>query len=148
MKKFLLLVCLAMSLTATAQSDVTSKLRNPSFESDFTGWTQNGMQAQSNTAFQKKAGNKYVEKWTGRGGAVGSCSVAQTVSGLSVGTYRLTAAAQNIQEDTPSDAQTGAWIFAGDAQTAVTVTADYSVDFVVIDGTVTIGFRAVNASGN
>ena len=133
---------------AMAQTNMTSRLKNANFESGFTGWTQNGMQTQGNTAFARKSGNTYVERWTERGNAVGSCSVAQTVTGIKVGTYRLTVAAQNIQEDTPTAAQTGACIFADTAQTAVTVTADYTVQTVVIDGTLTVGFEAVNASGN
>lgn len=144
----LLLLCLALPTTLVAQVNVTNKLKNASFESDFTGWVQSGMQTQTNTSFAKKAGNVYVERWTDRGNAVGNCGVSQTVTELPVGTYRLTVAAQNIQEDTPRASQTGAWIFANDQKTNVDVTNDYSVDVIVMDGTLKLGFQAENASGN
>ena len=88
-------------LTAFAQTDMTSKLVNPSFENGFNGWMQTGMQTQDNTVFTLKDGNVYAEKWVARGSAVGDGSVTQVVKGLECGRYRLTAAAQNIQEDTP-----------------------------------------------
>ena len=89
-----------------------------------------------------------MEKWIGRGGSVGNAQISQTLIGLEPGCYELTAGAQNIQEDTPTAAQTGACIFAGDEQETVSATDDYSVRFAVIDGTVTIGFKAEKASGN
>ncbi len=136
------------TVEAYGQTDMTNKLSNPDFESGLTDWTQSGMKTQSNTAFSKKSGSVYVEKWTSRGSSVGDGSVQQTVRDLPCGRYRLTVAAQNIQEDSPSTAQTGAWIFAGEAQTAVTVTADYTVEAVVMDGSLTIGFKADDATGN
>lgn len=121
---------------------------NPSFEQGLEGWTNKGMQTQANDVFDIKAGNTYLEKWTGRGGAVGNGSVSQKLSDLPPGNYLLTAAAQNIQEDTPTAAQTGAWIFAGDNKTTVSVRDNYSVAFTVIAGSITIGFEANGASGN
>ena len=70
------------------------------------------MAVQGNDVFTLKAGSNYVEKWTGRGGAVGSASVSQQLLSLPPGNYELSVAAQNIQEDTPNAAQTGASIFA------------------------------------
>ena len=91
-----------------AQTDFTSCITNPSFESGMTGWTYRGLQTQTNSVFDIKAGEVYLEKWTGRGGAVGSASLSQTVTGLTPGRYELSAVAQNIQEDTPTAVQTGA----------------------------------------
>ena len=79
---------------------------------------------------------------------MGSARLAQTLSNLQPGNYELTAAAQNIQEDTPTDAQTGAWIFVDDKKTTVTVRNTYTVAFNFISGSITIGFEAKNASGN
>ena len=145
-------VCLLLMMTGvtglTAQTSYTSKIKNPSFESGLTSWTYKNVGTQSNDVFTLKSGSTYVEKWTGRGGAVGSASVSQKVTGLPPGNYELTVAAQNIQEDTPTDAQTGAWIYAGDKKTTVTVRAQYKVAFDCVDGTVTIGFEAVSATGN
>ena len=106
------------------------------------------MGTQGNSVFTLKDVNTYVEKWTGRGGAVGSASVSQELTSLPPGNYELTVAAQNIQEDTPNAAQSGAYIFAGSAKTVVTVRDTYKVAFDFISGTVPIGFQAVDATGN
>ena len=135
-------------LTAFAQTDMTSKLVNPSFENGFNGWMQTGMQTQDNTVFTLKDGNVYAEKWVARGSAVGDGSVTQVVKGLECGRYRLTAAAQNIQEDTPAATKTGAWLVGESQRTAVGVRAEYSVTFVVVTGDATIGFMAERAQGN
>ncbi|MBQ8050213.1 MAG: hypothetical protein IJ197_01385 [Bacteroidaceae bacterium] len=138
-----------VSMQAFGQADYTSRITNPSFEKNgFNGWTQSNMQTQENSVFNIKQGNVYVEKWTGRGGAVGSGTVYQVLSDLPPGNYEMTAAAQNIQEDTPEAAQTGAWIFAGDQRTAVTVRGTYTVAFTHVTGEITIGFEAASASGN
>lgn len=91
-------------------------------------------------------------------GAVGSGRLAQELRNLPAGNYELKVAAQNIQEDTPSTAQTGAWIFAETSQlatlnsslqqTTVTVRDNYTVAFNYVAGSVTIGFEAKDVSGN
>ena len=133
---------------STGTDRYTSKIVNPGFEQGLTGWDYKSMGVQGNDVFTLKAGSNYVEKWTGRGGAVGSASVSQQLLSLPPGNYELSAAAQNIQEDTPNAAQTGACIFADTAETKVTVRNTYKVTFDHVAGTVTIGFKAVNASGN
>lgn len=143
-----LLVALVSCLTVSAQTDMTSRITNPSFEQDAEGWTQKGMGVQGNSVFNIKDGAKYMERWTGRGGAVGDGYLKQELLDLPPGNYELTAAAQNIQEDTPKAAQTGAWIFAGDKKTTVTVRDTYKVAFNHVSGAVTIGFEASGATGN
>ncbi len=140
-----------MPITSLAQTDVTNKfIKDPSFEKKGEGWTIANLKSQTNTSFTKKKGSVYMEKWTGQGNAVGNGSAVQTLTGLAAGKYRLTAAAQNIQQGAASDAQTGASIYAGTTTNATKVLtpADYSVDFETPGTDVTIGFRAVNASGN
>ena len=132
----------------SAQTDYTSRIKNPSFESGMTGWTYKSMGTQNNSVFTLKHGSTYVEKWTGRGGAVGSGSVSQQLASLPPGNYELSVAAQNIQEDTPSAAQNGAYIFAGSERTKVTVRDTYKVAFNFISDAVNIGFEAINATGN
>ncbi len=106
------LAALMCAITMSAQTDYTSLITNPSFENGTDGWEHQGMNTQTNNVFSIKSGNTYMERWTGRGGAVGSGKLSQVLYNLPAGNYELTAAAQNIQEDTPKAAQTGAWIFA------------------------------------
>ena len=128
MKKFIPLSMLLSATTLFAQTDFTSCINNPSFEiNGHEGWVHKEMNPQSNIVFTLKAGSIYMEKWTGRGGQVGSCKLSQKVTGLAPGNYVLTVAAQNIQEDTPTAAQSGAWIFADEAKTTVTVCDNYTV---------------------
>jgi hypothetical protein len=77
-------------LLLRAQTDMTSYITNPSFENDgLSGWTSTGMGTQGNSVFNIKDGTTYLEKWTGRGGAVGSGSVSQELQNLPAGNYEL-----------------------------------------------------------
>ena len=128
--------------------DKTSLIVNPSFEKQNEGWTVSSMVSQGNNVFKQKEGSLYLEKWTGRGGKVGDASVLQTVEELDMGVYQLVVGAQNIQEDTPSAAQNGAWIVANDSRKAVDKTEEYTLTFTNIERNVTIGFLAEGATGN
>ncbi len=128
--------------------DMTSMIVNPSFEKQKEGWNITDMATQGNTVFTLKKGSLYLEKWTGKGGHVGNGSALQILKGLDLGIYKLVAAAQNIQEDSPTASQTGAWIVASGAKTAVDKRAEYELTFTNIEDEVTIGFQAVSATGN
>ena len=144
------LAALVCAITMSAQTDCTSYITNPSVEKGTDGWEHKGMGVQDNSVFSIKDGSKYMERWTGRGGAVGNGRLAQKLTNLPPGNYELSVAAQNIQEDTPQQAQTGAWIFAETSQlttlsaqlnkTTVTVRNTYKVAFNFVSGSVTIGF--------
>lgn len=131
-----------------AAIDMTNLIVNPSFEKKTEGWTVSGLSSQGNDVFKRKAGSVYLEKWTGRGGQVGDASVMQVIQGLDMGIYQLVVGAQNIQEDTPNAAQSGAWIVANDAKLAVDKTNDYTLTFTNIERNATIGFQAIGATGN
>ena len=139
----------AMTLASSAQEDVTEKyIKNPSFEVNYlTYWKSQNMKMQNNASFEK-SGGAYVEKWVSKGSKVGTGSITQTLTRLPQGKYTLKATAQNIQQDKPETAQTGAAIFAGDASTLVSTAGEYSVDFTHLHGDITIGFSLKNASGN
>lgn len=139
----------ACALTSFAQEDVTAKyIKNADFEVNYlTYWKNTGMQMQNNASFPK-SGGVYVEKWTSKGSKVGTGSLTQQILRLPQGKYTLKAIAQNIQQDSPDKAQTGAEIFAGDSTAAVTTQGEYSLDFTHLHGDITIGFRLKNASGN
>jgi len=150
MKKILLTnILMFLGLCVYAQTDVSNLyIKNPDFEINYlTYWNVSGMQMQNNPSFAKHGG-VYVEKWVSKGSKVGSASITQELKNLPQGQYTLKVVAQNIQQDSPTAAQTGAVIFAGDNTTTVTTAGEYSVDFTHKHGNITIGFRLTNASGN
>ncbi|WP_370478715.1 LamG-like jellyroll fold domain-containing protein [Tamlana flava] len=128
--------------------DIAYKIVNPSFESYFEGWTNNGMASQTNTAFPIKDGNIYLEKWVNSGSQIPDVSVQQTITGLPNGFYSLTVATGLIQQSGAGGTPTGAYIFADDNATAVDTFGDRKVDFFLTNGTTTIGLKAENATGN
>ncbi len=133
--------------SATNPLDLTDLVTNPGFEDGNTAWTNEKMGLQGNTAFSGKVGEKYMEKWTGSGGVEDSY-VKQTVKNLPTGRYRLTATAWNIQQNSPSQIQTGAYIFIDAATTEVNVLGNYTVEAVSVAGAISIGFKTVKATGN
>lgn len=150
MKKLITFVALTLLyVSAFAQTDVTYKIVNPNFEKNGAeGWTNTDMVPQTNSSFTKKNGSVYMEKWVSSGNAVGNASLKQTVKNLVKGKYRLTAAAQNVQQNS-SQAQTGVTISAKTTiRTTVTVPDDYSVEFDLSATSVAIAFTASNATGN
>jgi hypothetical protein len=134
--------------------DFTSYITNPSFETDFAGWTNAGMSIQSNAYFPQKDGTYYIEKWVDRGTKVPNVSVQQTLTGIPNGNYLLTATAGNIQQTAASSSintgnpQTGTMLFAGARSVAVDTIKTHQVRFTVIDNQVIIGLKAENATGN
>ena len=58
-----LLTVLTLTLSAQTQQDMTNYISNPSFENGTDGWTLSGVKRQDNTAFTKKSGKYYIEKW-------------------------------------------------------------------------------------
>lgn len=127
--------------------DATSWIENASFESGNDPWKFNGMGTQGNSDF-RKVGNTYAEKWCERGRGVDDGNLKQTLTNLPNGRYKLTAVAQNIQQDSPNAKQTGCYIFADDKKTEVGVYGTYEVEFVCVSGEVTIGFETKGATGN
>jgi len=136
-------------MAANAQTDVTYKITNPDFESGDQGWVNSNLSSQTNSSFTQKHGTTYMEKWTSAGNSCAPASIKQTVKNLAKGKYRLTVAAQNIQQKSDA-AQEGASIYAKSVltKTIVTTAADYSVEFDLVASSTTIGFNAEKATGN
>ena len=129
--------------------DCTKYITNPSFEdSGAKGWTNESLVAQSNSSFTKKSGSVYMEKWVDKGKAVGDAHIYQTLTGLPNGTYLLTVAAQNLNQNSTSQKCKGAVIYADGVEEPVYTPKDYSLKFNSIAGSVKIGFRAEGATGN
>ena len=149
MKKILLTnLLMLLELCAFAQTDMTSYITNPSFENGTSGWVCENLKSQSNTSFTKKSGSIYMEKWVQTGNYVGNASIYQTITELPIGEYKLTVAAQNLNQNSTSQKCTGAYIYAGALTTDVDLPGDYSVTFTNILGEVEIGFVANGATGN
>lgn len=147
----------AMLLTAATSTqaqtedepiDRTSYITNPSFENGVKGWLSSDLSIQGNSSFTKKAGRVYLEKWVGSGSAAGNASIKQTVKDLPVGKYRLTVAAQNMDQNNMTAKKNGMYIYAGTEQTPVYTPDDYSVDFTNVTREVEVGLVAQNAQGN
>lgn len=131
---------------AVAQTDKTSLISNPSFESGMVDWSVLQMRKQTNTSFAK-AGDVYMEKWVGQGAHAGDAQMFQTIKDMPNGRYQLVVAAQNVQQNSTAK-QTGAWIVANDSRVEVSEAGDYTVEFTVIEKEATIGFEAIGATGN
>lgn len=103
--------------------------------------------------FPGKSGTTYLERWVNIGSKVPDVGIRQTLEGIPDGKYRLRAAVGNIQQNGANST-----VNAGEKQTGVTLYAgiyDMPVDtmkvykdlyFTVVDGQVTIGFKAENAT--
>ena len=129
--------------------DVTSYIVNPDFENGTNGWVNISLTHASNGNFSLHKGGFFLEKWVSSG-AVGNASVSQVVKNLPNGQYKLTAAAQNLNQQAGhgNDKNAGAVIYAGSQEEPVYTANDYSVKFTSISGEVEIGFKAENAQGN
>lgn len=138
----------SLNISEENPMDYTSYILNPSFEqSGSASWTSENLQSQTNSSFTKKSGTTYLEKWVSQGNAVGNASLSQAIK-IPAGKYKLTVAAQNLNQGSTSQQCTGAYIYAGDQQTPVYTPADYSVVFTSISGQEEIGFIAQGATGN
>jgi len=135
----LVVACKAQTQPAN-NCDMTAYLENPSFESGFTGWTNNGMQTQNNKAFGGTVDNYYCEAWQPNG----TKSISQTIAGLPEGHYLLTV-------NSMARGVTSAKIYAGTAETPIPVadaTNAYTVEFMVSKADVTIGFEGVGTGAS
>ncbi len=141
---------------ATSENPVlmTDVIVNSSFEDAFDGWSNIGFVTQTNTVFLNKDGNIYIETWVNRGSQVSDVSVEQVLTDLPNGKYTLKAAAGNIQQTASGSTtnsggpQTGASLFAGVEEIAVNTMQEYSLDVIVVDNQLTIGYKTENATGN
>lgn len=131
----------AVKAQTTENTDMTEAIVNPSFESDLsTGWSTGDMGRQNNTAFDKKSGTYYVERYH----VAGEKYIKQTLTGFHSGVYTLTAAAYATNSTSPK-----LYVKVGGTESFTTVTdsKDYSVSFNYDDSeTLEIGFSATLTS--
>ena len=150
MKKQLFLSLFLFVITSLlwAQTDMTDRIVNPGFEDGVEGWYIRKVGRQTNDAFGLKEGTAYVESWRPAGDKAQDGSLEQVLTKLPAGTYTVTVAAQNIQQNTPDVVQTGVWVYANENKTEVGLPGEYSVTATTVDGTLEIGFLIKGATGN
>ena len=131
--------------------DVTKKyIENPDFEARFAAWINPGKFTYNiaNT-FEGKNERVWMEKWVSRGSKLGTnTGMYQTLYHLPDGTYTLVAAAKNVNQVNTSEICTGAYLYAGQEQTAINAPGDYSVTFTVANGKANVGIRLKDCTGN
>lgn len=130
--------------------DVTSVVVNPSFESDLSvGWTNpNGIVRQSNTSLGAfKEGTNYAEKWMASPGTQMNLKISQEIKNIPNGIYKITAAAQGIQQTATATYPGGAYVYGNTDSTEVFALNDYAVQVKVTNNTLTLGFK-VDTTGN
>ena len=126
----------AVMVQKTIGSDWTGVIVNPSFENNFTGWTNEGDSwTQSNTSFSLKQGNLYAEHWQPNG----TKRISQTIANMPAGVYELSVG-------TLARGVTSAKVFAGGVEKAITIedaAKTQTLEFACDAGNITIGFEAV-----
>ncbi|MBP5195902.1 MAG: family 43 glycosylhydrolase [Bacteroidaceae bacterium] len=128
--------------------DYTDNIINPSFEDNFNGWTNNGMQRQNNNESRAcKTGTYYCEQWTETINSLPDVSVVQVVTGLKDGDYLVTATC-HAERQGSDIAVSGVYLMAGDNKTAVTATDTYHVIATAVGGNLTIGFGCNSTDAN
>lgn len=132
--------------------EMSGFIQDPSFEiNGLASWSNKGMWTQNNNSTTgqgwNKDGNIYVEQWVNAGSNLQDANISQSLTGLPLGKYRILANGHMIKQSSVQSA-TGACLFAGIDQTKVTEGGEYFVETVVVDGSLDIGFRIVDATGN
>ena len=165
------------SATEGNPADLTEKVKNASFGDKFTDWRTWRETTNNNFQVITKSGNDipktsdgfefvtFVERWVPTGSVTGDYYVEQDLTDLPDGKYRLGAYIMTNQTEENGGAA-GLFLYAstlmGESKTEAdgaapggTTAAEgaayaspYSVDFSVIDGTATIGFRSEGYKGN
>lgn len=156
MKRPLLLLALLLSaMLMRAQSEATdvttSLVKNPDFENGLASWTATGYATQTNSEFAGRVNTAYCERWVAGPKTLSNSTCSQLIS-VTNGVYLLTAHAGAIQQSDTNLEPTGVYIFANDAEVAVTgapsVVNLYSVMTEVTNGSLSIGHKVDGTNCN
>lgn len=142
---------LAAKAQTTAGANMTGAIVNPSFElGTLEGWTStDGGAIALNYNFAQRTGDKFVERWTPAPGKLSDGSLLQTLTDMPNGKYTLTAEMHNMEQGNNSVPGTGFYLVANDDKTAVAAHGEtVTVSTVVTDGTIIIGTKLIDCSGN
>lgn len=154
---FRLYTCDDEAITPSNPLDVTGMIANSRMEAGNLVWPT--LARQSNTNYSNHSGFYMLEQWKGAPTTLGNMNVAQTLTNLPNGKYRLTAAInatmQNKKDEGGQDASnqvTGVSLYAGNASVPVAsysgVPEIFTVDAVVADGTLAIGLKTDACTAN
>lgn len=137
--------------------DYTFLAANPDMtDGTINGWTATeGWQFQSNSIYKGEGAelNRFQERWTW-GAGLGNTSTMQTLANMPNGLYKISADIMATRQDAedPKAAATGAyWVANLDSvavATANNVPECFTVETMVLDGTITIGLVGVNTEAN
>lgn len=156
MRRFLLFTLAALAVCVSraqvTETDVTNLITNPSFEDGLNGWTNNGMQTQTNNEFTGKNGTTtYCEKWTAAPNTLPDSYVSQTIS-LENGVYRFSAMCGATQQGDSETIVEGVFVYANEVEllieTAPTQARKYDCFVEVTNGSMTVGFKTVSTNAN
>ncbi len=131
----------------TQPVDYTHLITNPSFEDWDTGWDTNMQRQNNGETSAMKHGTYYYEKWTSAPGTISDAYAMQTLTGLPMGKYRITAACHAELQGSNVDI-CGVSLMANGNMTPVSQPQDYNVYADVTDGTITIGYQAISTNAN
>lgn len=152
--RILLPAMLLAGMTARgAETDYTSRIVNPSFETNgLEGWINDGFQSQTNNspadAGWQKDGNVYAEKWVSASNKLGDASLHQIVTGLPNGQYVVRAVGHAINQNGNPPVTTGTYLYTRMGQTLITAAGEYEVTGTVAEGTLSIGIRTSGTDAN
>ena len=158
--RILLPAMLLAGMTARgAETDYTSRIVNPSFETNgLEGWINDGFQSQTNNspadAGWQKDGNVYAEKWVSASNKLGDASLHQIVTGLPNGQYVVRAVGHAINQNGNPPVTTGTYLYTRMGQTLITAAGEYEVTalawyplYADADNQMYTYFHSSNASG-
>ena len=133
--------------SVSSPTDVTYAITNSSFEyRNLTGWTNNGMIYQNNS-WEKKVGIGFVEKWQENPG-LPNATLTQQLTDLPNGLYELAVNGHNINQKSGNAPSNGFYLTAGTAQKEIGAYGEYKVRATVTDGTLQIGLKLDDCTGN
>lgn len=133
--------------SVSSPTDVTYAITNPGFEyRNLTGWTTNEIAYQDNE-WSDKTGLGFMEKWQWDAG-LPNASITQKLTGLQNGMYELSVYAHNINQRNDDAPSTGLFLTANDKQAEIGAYGQYKVRVTSTDGTLTIGLKLDNCTGN
>lgn len=144
----------AAAKLANGDYNFTEFIVNPSFEmGNLTGWSsEQGGNPANNGNFGAASGSWFTEKWIWSGSAANTLangSLLQTIQGLPAGTYKLTAAMQNLQQGDANVVTGGYFLTANSTRTEASASNTYSVTFDLAEGAdLTLGAVIDGCTGN